>query len=237
MKRKFELLCLFAIIFAQGGFLAENIVRIVAYGLIDNRYHYLPFIGIYGLIPFALVIIGNPNELSFMGHKLFKNQSRVSIVLSNILFLLIICLAVGVGEIAIGTIYEKIANVKLWDYSDERFHITSYTSLLSIVGYGGGAFIISKIFFPIYNKLLNNENLNYAAYKYIYLVLVIDMFIMIFKTCITKNKPIYYSINLSNKFLGAFVLVILGFLLTSLIIFVTYQITKKIDFSKSKKSE
>lgn len=232
MKRKFELLCLFAIIFAQLGFLAENSVRVVYYGIIDNRYHFLPFIGIYGLIPFALTIVGNPDELSFFGHKIFKNNNKVSIVLSNILYLLIICLAVAVGEIAIGTTYEALAHVKLWDYSDERFHITSYTSLLSISGYGIGAFIITKIFFPIYNKLLKSDSMNFKAYKYIYLVLVIDMIVMMLKTAITKSKPIYYSFNLGNKFLSILVLLLISIAVLSIVILIPYFISKKRSIKK-----
>ena len=49
-----------------------------------------------------------------------------------------ICAFIMLGEIAVGTIYEKFAGVILWDYTDIPTHITRYTSLITTALIGGG---------------------------------------------------------------------------------------------------
>lgn len=77
MKKKIDILCFFSIIFSAIGWIVENLSRLFAYGIIDNRFHILPFIGAYGLIPFAFIAIGKPNEFSFLDINYLKRKIKL----------------------------------------------------------------------------------------------------------------------------------------------------------------
>lgn len=231
MKKKIDILCFFSIIFSAIGWFVENLSRMFAYGIIDNRFHILPFIGVYGLIPFAFIALGNPNEFSFFGHKLFKKESKSTKILSNIIYFLIICFAICFGEIIVGTAYEKFAGIKLWDYSNKPFHFTSYTYLRSILGFGIGAYLMSKLFFfPLYNRLLKNEEKEMTTFRYLYVIILIDAIFMMIRTIITKEKTIYWTINIPpnmNKILVAFLFIIIYVIIVSMFTIIPYAINKK----------
>lgn len=233
MKKKIDTLCFFAIIFSALGWLVENLSRLIAYGVIDNRFHFLPFIGVYGLIPFALAILGNPDELSLFGHKLFKKQTKGIKIANNIIYFCIICFAVCFGEIAVGTAYEKFAGVKLWDYSNKPFHFTDYTYLRSILGFGSGVYLISKFFFfPLYNRLLKKEEKEMTVFKYTYGILLLDAIFMMIRTIATKEKTLYWTINIPsevNKFFIAFLVAAVSILITAIFISIPYAVNKKIN--------
>lgn len=209
-QKNIDVICFFSIIFAAIGYVVENVARLLAIGIIDNRFHVLPFIGVYGIIPIAFAIIGNPNSIGFFNYKVFKKESKGNVILSNIIYIFLIAFFVCFGEIIVGTLYEKIAGVKLWDYSMKWLHITDYTCIESIVGFSLGAFIIAKfIFFPSYDYMVKNcKKSDVVSFRYIYLVLIADMCFMMVKTVVTGQKPIYYQFSITNdiqKIIGIFV--------------------------------
>lgn len=231
MKKKIDILCFFSIIFSAIGWIVENLSRLFAYGIIDNRFHILPFIGVYGLIPFAFITIGKPNEFSFFGHELFKKENKITKILSNMIYFLIICFAIYFGEIIVGTAYEKLAGIKLWDYSNKPFHFTSYTYLRSILGFGIWTYLLSKLFFfPLYNRLLKNERKEMTTFRYLYTILLIDAIFMMIRTIVTKKKTIYWTINIPsnmNKLFVAFLFIIIYAIIVSMFTIIPYAINKK----------
>mgnify|MGYP004479103795 FL=1 len=105
------------------------------------------------------------------------------------IYFLIICFAICFGEIIVGIAYEKLAGIKLWDYSNKPFHFTSYTYLRSILGFGIGTYLLSKLFFfPLYNRLLKNERKEMTTFRYLYTILLIDAIFMMIRTIVTKKE-------------------------------------------------
>lgn len=96
-------LYLFGIGTAFVGWLAENLARLFTQGIWDCRFHLLPFISPYALIPFAFqILLGDPDSIAFFGHKAFKKENKRTAVLSNLLCISLICGAVFAGELAVG---------------------------------------------------------------------------------------------------------------------------------------
>ena len=144
-------LILVGLIFSLIGWLGENTVKLVSQGFIDSRFHLLPFIGAYALIPFAFQLaFQDPNDICFFGHYIFKKKTLATKIWSNIITYVAICIFVFLGELVIGNLWDLAFGVKLWDYSGSFLAITQYTCLTSTLGYGIGAFILFKlVFFPL----------------------------------------------------------------------------------------
>lgn len=206
--------------------------RLGSDGIVDNRYHILPFIGVYGLIPFAFIIIGNPDRLTPFGINIFKKDDRKTKIISNIIYLFTIMFIVAAGEIVVGTLFEKIANVKLWDYSDKFLHITRYTCLKSILGFGCGTYLISKfVFFPLYKLItIKSTNKNLSIFRYLYFLITLDMLVMIITTIVLKSKRKYWQIridpNNNIKYLYAVVFLVLCLFIIISIIYILYKYSK-----------
>ena len=105
-------------------------------------------INILSSFAFAFAAIGHPDNIGFFGHRMFKKQNVKTKFLSNLLYFVIICSAVFVGEVAVETAYEKAASVKFWDYSEEFLNFTDYTCLKSIVWFGLGDYAIAIHLLP-----------------------------------------------------------------------------------------
>jgi len=126
----FVYLALLGIMFAFLGFSVENAFKLINRGVIDSRFHMLPFIGAYGLISFAFhIILGSADNLTFFGRSLFKTQSKKTKIISNILCFIIITLSVFLSELIFGNFWEIAFNVKLWNYSNIFMHVTKYASI------------------------------------------------------------------------------------------------------------
>jgi hypothetical protein len=54
---EFFYLCVLGIAVAMIGWIVENVFRVIDIGVIDSRYHLLPFISPYGLAVFALHLV------------------------------------------------------------------------------------------------------------------------------------------------------------------------------------
>lgn len=200
MGVEFVYLYLFGIAFAGLGWLAENIVKIISQGCFDCRFHLLPFISPYALIPFAFqILLGDPDNLAVFGHKLFKKGSKKSKLLSNLLCVALICGAVFVGELAIGSMWEALSGVQLWNYSNLPLQVNQYAGLFPAIGYGGGAYLIFKF---IYKPLLGviRRKVNFSVAKIICLTLgvliVLDTSIMAIQIIATGQAPTYWQVRL-----------------------------------------
>ncbi len=144
-KEDFPYIVLVAILFSFFGFVAENCVRLITLGIIDSRFHILPFIGIYGLIPFVFYFfIGDPNNISFFGKKLFKEENTKTKIISNLIVIALICVVAFLGEFIVGNMWDCFFDTQLWDYSNLPLSVTQYAGLIPAVGYGLGAYLLLK---------------------------------------------------------------------------------------------
>lgn len=193
-------LCFFGIIFAFLGWVAENIARGVTQGVVDSRYHILPFISPYGLVPLAYhVLLGDPDDITVFGKKIFKVKSTRSVVLSNIMCLGIICGGVFVSELIVGNLWKILFDVQLWNYSSQPFNVTQYAGLIPTVGYGGGAYLIFKFLYkPVFNLIVNKVSFRTAKIVVLTLgvLILLDTAIMTAQIIFLKEVPVYWSIKI-----------------------------------------
>ena len=137
------------LLFGVIGWVLENIVISIGKGVIDARYHFLPIIPAYGLIVFAgIILIGSTNDFAIFGKHLFKQKSKKTIVLSNIVSFVLICAIVFVAELAIGNFWNSCFGVALWDYSSLPLHITQFTSIVPTIGYGIFGYVMIALINP-----------------------------------------------------------------------------------------
>lgn len=147
-------LALVGICTALIGWLAENTVKALSEGVIDSRFHILPFISPYALVPFAVhIFLGNADSLTVFGRRIFRGDSVTSKLLSNLTCYLVICLAVFLGEFAVGNLWEVCFGVQLWNYSGLPLQVTQYAGLIPSLGYGTGAYVLFKFLYPALYKL------------------------------------------------------------------------------------
>ncbi len=182
------------------GWVAENAVKLISSGTMDNRFHFLPFIFPYGLAFLAMhIILGDTDDIGICGRKLFKKRTLKTKLASNLIYISVVCFFVFVGELGVGNIYELATGASLWDYSSQPLHLTKYVCLSSALGYGFGAYFIMKVmFYPLLRLLLNRGNLK--AIKIVDCTLgaavVLDSVCMVLITLITKVPPVYWTIKL-----------------------------------------
>lgn len=197
---EFVYLYLFGICVAALGWIAENTVKAITQGYFDCRFHLLPFISPYALIPFAFqILLGDPDKLAFFGHSPFKKDSVKNKVLSNVICLGLICGAVFLGELAIGSMWEAISGVQLWNYSNLPLQINQYAGLIPALGYGGGAYLIFRF---IYKPLLGlmRRKVKFGIAKIICLTLgiaiVLDTLIMAIQIIALGQPPMYWQVHI-----------------------------------------
>ncbi len=192
--------CIFLvmIIMSAIGWIAENTVKLISSGKMDNRFHVLPFIFPYGLAFLAMyAVLGNTNDIGFFGKKLFSKRSVKSVILSNIMYVSIVSFFVFIGELSVGNLYEFATGAKLWDYSSQPLHLTQYVSLSSALGYGVGAYIVMKALSPLCNALIEKGNIRAVIIADCTLgaAILTDSVCMILITLITKTPPVYWAIQ------------------------------------------
>lgn len=138
-------LCVFAIGVSFIGWLTENIFRLVTHGVIDSRYHILPFIWPYGGAFFAFhALLRSTDDVAFFGKRLFKKQTKKSKLYSNLISVISLCVGVFLSELIVGNLWDKLFGVKLWNYTKMPFHVTRYAGLYTSLGFGVGAYLLFK---------------------------------------------------------------------------------------------
>lgn len=190
---------LIMILMAFVGWIAENTVKLISQHTVDNRFHVLPFIFPYGLAFLAMhLVLGNTDDMAVFGKKLFRQKTKRTVLLSNIIYLAVVCSMVFLGELAVGNAYEAATGAALWDYSSQPFHVTKYVCLSSALGYGVGAYALMKFaFYPLLNLLMNRANIKAVRIVDCTLgvLVVLDSVCMILITLITKTPPVYWSVT------------------------------------------
>ena len=202
---EFVYLYLFGIFVAFLGWVGENIPRAInpVVGVIDSRFHLLPFISPYLLISFAIhLVIGDPDDLSFFGKPLFKEKSLKSRVLSNVLCFVILCSGVFFGELVVGNLWEMLFGVQLWNYNGWPLTVTQYTSIVTTLGFGTAAYMIVRFVYKPAMHFIRTK-VPFEVAKWICLTLgvliVLDTVWMNVQMSIYGEAPIYWEIILPHS--------------------------------------
>lgn len=199
-KRDFAYLGVMAIGIAFLGWVIENVLRLIAVGVIDCRYHVLPFISPYGLAAFAVYLaIGEPSDVAVLGKKLFKKKTKASVVWSNIFCFLFPCLFIFFGEMLVGHVWEWCFGVELWDYNNQPLHITQYTGILPAFGGGAACYLIIRfLFYPVLHFLQRKMPKKLAVILCLTLgvAIILDTAFISVHSAIFGHAPMYWSITL-----------------------------------------
>ncbi len=196
---EFVYLYLFGIFVAFLGWAGENAIRAINLGVIDSRFHLLPFISPYALIgPAIHIAMGDPDDLTFFGKHLFKRSTAKTRVLSNLICYVILCLAVFLGELAVGNLWDVLFGVELWNYNGWPMTVTQYTSIVTTVGFGTAAYVIVRFLYKPMMKLIRTK-VPFLVAKWICLtlgiVIVLDTVWMMLQMALWGEAPIYWEIH------------------------------------------
>lgn len=146
MELEKELLALGMIIVVVSflGFVVENVWLAITKGFMDNRNMNLPFLVGYGMAIMAIfALFGTPMNPWFLGRK-FAIEKKI---VRRLVYFLFVMLCVGVGEILLGTLVEKLCHFYWWDYSRLPLHITRYTTIPTSAGFAVMITIFMEHFF------------------------------------------------------------------------------------------
>jgi uncharacterized membrane protein len=197
---EFVYLYLFGIGVAFVGWIAENTVKIVSQGIFDCRFHILPFISPYALVPFAFhVLLGDPDSIAYFGKKVFRKESTKTKIASNAICFTAICSAVFLGELAVGSLWEAAFDAQLWDYSELPLQVNRYAGLIPSLGYGGGAYLIFKfIYKPLMKRIRNRVGFGCAKAicASIGVLIVLDTLAMMIQIIVFHQPPMYWRVHL-----------------------------------------
>ncbi len=180
------------------GWLSENIFRIFAVGIIDSRFMYLPFLGIYGLCVLALYgICGTPDKFRILNKRVFTEDSEKAI--RYVFYCLVIAAAVMIGEISVGTFCEKLSGKILWNYTNIPLNLTKYTSIPTTVAITSAVFVLMKFIFTPLMELIEKK-ISYKAALIICLTLgvliYLDTIWFMFRIIVWGDADFIWIVNL-----------------------------------------
>lgn len=192
-------LYLFGIFVAFLGWAGENAIRAINLGILDSRFHILPFISPYLMVSFAIhIVIGDPDNLTVFGKQIFKKRGVKSCVLSNLLCFVMLCAGVFLGELVVGNLWEILFGVQLWNYTGWPLTLTQYTSIVTTLGFGTAAYAIVRFIYKPMMKLICT-NVPFRVAKWICLtlgvVIVLDTVWMNVQMAIWGEAPLYWQIS------------------------------------------
>ncbi len=182
------------------GWLAENVFKAFVSGYIDSRFHILPFISPYALVVFAIhIVLGSPDCFTFFGKKIFKEQTKRNIILSNVISYFTICAVVFWGELVVGNAWEIFFGVELWNYSNLPLSVTQYTGAVSMFGFGTGVYLLFKfVYAPA--LIFVRRKVDYKVAKWAVIILgsliVLDTLRLMCYIIFAGESPIYWKIYL-----------------------------------------
>lgn len=139
----FTIIIYFAV-YSFSGWIIEVIYRSYKGGrFINPGFLHGPFVPVYGTG--ALFIILMQQYIFFL--PLFLQVIFYSVVLSAI-------------EYVTGELFERLFGLKLWDYSDTKFHIRGKVSLGFSLCWGLLAIVLSRVLHPVVSSAVNRMDLN-----------------------------------------------------------------------------
>lgn len=167
------------------GFLTENIWLAITKGYVDNRNMHAPFLLGYGVLILMMYLgLGTPRELAAWGFLKYIPEGLPSYIFYYVVSFFI----VSIGEIALGTLVEKLCKIQYWNYNWLPLHFTQYTSVPTSIMFAAIiTFVMSNLYTPILNSILQ---MDVSRMKFLSIVLmgilVLD-FICSFRTMYRKQ--------------------------------------------------
>ncbi|MDD6728203.1 MAG: hypothetical protein PUE08_03170 [Eubacteriales bacterium] len=191
-------LWLAGLVYAHIGYWVENLFRLVSKGILDSRNQLLPFLFCYTIAMWALYLaLGTPKKARIFSKQLFTKDDKKTQVLSQLYYFVVVFLFVFFGEIVVGTLFEKISGIQLWNYNGIPLHVTQYTSVPTCTALSAGVIVLMEYFFtPLMKKIQKIPYDILLKIDYIAGALIVaDWLIMMISINVFKTAPAYWSIN------------------------------------------
>lgn len=191
-------LWLASLVFANIGYWVENLFRLFSKGILDSRNQILPFLFCYSIAMWALYFaLGTPKKARIFNHKIISDDSIKSQRLSVLCYFLISFFFIFFGEIVVGTMFEKISGIQLWNYSGIPLHMTQYTSVPTTIALSTGVIVLMEYFFtPLMNAIHKLKKKTVLKIDYILGgLIIIDWLYMMISINFFKVSPNYWSIQ------------------------------------------
>lgn len=191
-------LWLASLVFANIGYWVENLFRLFSKGILDSRNQILPFLFCYSIAMWALYFaLGTPKKSRIFNHKIISDDSIKSQRLSVLCYFLISFFFIFFGEIVVGTMFEKISGIQLWNYSGIPLHMTQYTSVPTTIALSTGVIVLMEYFFtPLMNAIHKLKKKTVLKIDYILGgLIIIDWLYMMISINFFKVSPNYWSIQ------------------------------------------
>ena len=110
-----------------------------------------------------------------------------------------ICSEIFLGEILVGSFWEKHFGVQLWDYSMQPLHVTQYTGLISVLGFGTVTYLLFRYLHTPALTFLKKK-IKFKTAKIICctlgLLIVLDTIFMVIHIFVFGFAPTYWSVRI-----------------------------------------
>ena len=169
-------LWLAGLVYAHIGYWVENLFRLVSKGVLDSRNQLLPFLFCYTIAMWAMYLaLGTTNHPRFFSHRVLEGNTR-----------------------RVGSIFEQVSGISLWDYSGIPLHVTKYTSIPTCTAMSLGVAVIMGNFFEgLMKKIQRIPYRTTVQLDYVLGTLILaDWLIMMVSINVFKKAPAYWSVQL-----------------------------------------
>ena len=194
-------LWLAGLVYAHVGYWVENLFRLVSKGVLDSRNQLLPFLFCYTIAMWAMYLaLGTTNHPRFFSHRVLEGNTRRDKILARIYYFTVVFLFVFFGEIVVGSIFEQVSGISLWDYSGIPLHVTKYTSIPTCTAMSLGVAVIMGNFFEgLMKKIQRIPYRTTVQLDYVLATLILaDWLIMMVSINVFKKAPAYWSVHASK---------------------------------------
>lgn len=142
--------------------------------------------------------LGTTNHPRFFSHRVLEGNTRRDKILARIYYFTVVFLFVFFGEIVVGSIFEQVSGISLWDYSGIPLHVTKYTSIPTCAAMSLGVAVIMGNFFEgLMKKIQRIPYRTTVQLDYVLGTLILaDWLIMMVSINVFKKAPAYWSVQL-----------------------------------------
>ena len=170
MKKICSLYLVFLLISFVGFLYEYSLAYMLNYDL-DRNFLNLPICPIYGSgVIISYLVFDTPKNMRIFNYKIKYNHK-----IKLYLYFLFTSISATILEYIIGTYFEKVFDIVLWNYNELLFTFNKYCSLIPSIGWG----ILITIFMNIYFDRIYSRFYNYRLESLIIITLPSLIFILI----------------------------------------------------------
>ncbi len=195
-------MCGIVILVSLLGFMVENVWLALRYGSMDNRNMHLPFLLGYGLAIVAIYFcFGTPDRPRLFHLTLDTGRTW----LNMLVYFLITCACVMIGECLLGTLVERTTGIVWWNYTSIPGNITKYTSIPTTIGFGALITTFMRFFFlPLYQYFYTlDAGWFHLCITVLMVLLSLDLCYSALRMYRTRSLMTLWRIHLPSKAVGA----------------------------------